>query len=76
MSKTSAKANPKNQDTGDHNQGSEPGQEQQTQRLDRQATGNAGGSNRQATNQGAQPGQGQNRDKKAEKGDARRSSKK
>lgn len=73
MAKTSAKANPQNQDDGDRNRGSEPGQEQLPERRNRQNTGNAGGTNVKAANQGRKSGQGQARDKRSEKGDARRS---
>ena len=56
MAKTSAKANPVNQEQGDRNKGSEPGQEQLPPRRDRQNTGNGGGTNTQAKNQGRQRG--------------------
>jgi hypothetical protein len=72
MSKTSAKANPVNQDQGDRNRGSEPGQEQQNERTDRQNTGNAAGTRNKAKNQGRQPGAGQRSSARREKGDARR----
>jgi hypothetical protein len=77
MSKTSAKANPVNQDQGDRNRGSEPGQEQQPERTDRQNTGNAAGTRNKAENQGrqpgaGQPGPGQRISARREKGDARR----
>jgi hypothetical protein len=72
MSKTSAKANPVNQDQGDRNRGSEPGQEQQNERTDRQNTGNAGGTRNKAENQGRQRGAGQRISARREKGDARR----
>ncbi len=75
MSKTSAKANPVNKDEGDRNRGSEPGQEQQAQRHDRQNTGNGPGSNVSSQNQGRQKGQGPTRDARGEKGDARRTPK-
>jgi hypothetical protein len=73
MSKTSAKANPVNQEQGDHNRGSEPGQEQLHERLDRQNTGNGLGTRSKAHNQGRQRGAGQQISAKREKGDARRS---
>lgn len=72
MSKTSAKANPVNQEQGSHNKGSEPGQEQLHPRRDRQNTGNGGGSNVKAKNQGRQRGQGPTRDSKSEKGSSSR----
>lgn len=61
MAKTSAKANPVNQDQGDRNKGSEPGQEQLPPRRDRQNTGNGAGTNSHATNQGRQRGAGKGR---------------
>lgn len=73
MSKTSAKANRVNQDEGDHNRGSEPGQEQLRERLDRQNTGNGRGTRNKAKNQGRQLGAGQQISATREKGDARRS---
>ncbi len=72
MSKTSAKANPVNQDAGDRNRGSEPGQEQQTERHDRQNMAQGRGTQVQGQNQGRALGAGQSRDKRSEKGDARR----
>jgi hypothetical protein len=75
MSKTSAKANPKNQDLGDRNRGSEPGQEQLNERVDRQNMGAGNGSRVEGENQGRSRGQGVARDSKPEKGDARRSPK-
>jgi hypothetical protein len=72
MSKTSAKANPVNQDQGDRNRGSEPGQEQLNERTDRQNTGNGAGTRNKAKNQGRQLGAGKLISKKREKGDARR----
>jgi hypothetical protein len=61
MAKSSAKANPVNQELGKHNIGSEPGQEQLHPRLDRQNTGNGRGSAVKAKNQGRQRGAGQGR---------------
>ncbi len=61
MSKTSAKANPVNKSVGNHNKGSEPGQEQMPPRHDRQNTGNAGGTDTSAKNQGRQRRGGQSR---------------
>jgi len=52
MSKTTAKANPKNKDGGDKNRGSEPGQEQKNVRHDRQNTGAGLGTKTKAKNQG------------------------
>jgi hypothetical protein len=75
MSKTSAKANPMNKDMGDRNRGSEPGQEQKNERHDRQNTGNSGGSDRHAYKQGRQFRHDAPRVPRAEKGDARRTSK-
>ncbi len=75
MSKTSAKANPVNQDDGDHNRGSEPGQEQQVARHDRQNMAQGRGTKLQGRNQGREVGAGPNRDSRSEKGDARRSGK-
>jgi hypothetical protein len=72
MSKTSAKANPVNQDQGDRNRGSEPGQEQQRERTDRQNTGNAAGTRNKAENQGRQRGAGQRSSARRERGDTRR----
>lgn len=72
MSKTSAKANPVNQDQGDQHRGSEPGQEQLRERTDRQNTGNAAGTRNKAENQGRQRGRGQMISAKREKGDVRR----
>ena len=72
MSKTSAKANPKNQDQGDRNRGSEPGQEQKRVRRDRQNTAQGAGTKVKGKNQGRAPGQGQRRDSRSEKGDSRR----
>ena len=72
MSKTSAKANPKNQDQGDRNRGSEPGQEQKRVRRDRQNTAQGSGTKVKGENQGRAAGQGQDRDARREKGDARR----
>jgi len=72
MSKASAKANPKNKDQGDHNRGSEPGQEQINQRLDRQNMGAGRGTRLQGKNQGrTRRGQG-SRHTRTEKGDSRR----
>lgn len=73
MSKTSAKANPVNKDEGERNRGSEPGQEQQHERTDRQNTGNGRGSRTKAQNQGRQRGVGQGSSANREKGDSRRS---
>jgi len=73
MSKTSAKANRVNKDQGDRNRGSEPGQEQLHERLDRQNTGNGPGTRNKAQNQGRQRGVGQQISATREKGDARRS---
>jgi hypothetical protein len=72
MSKASAKTNPVNQDQGDRNRGSEPGQEQQTERTDRQNTGNGAGTRSKARNQGRQQGAGQQISARREKGDSRR----
>lgn len=72
MSKTSAKANPKNQDQGDRNRGSEPGQEQKRVRRDRQNTAKGAGTKVAGKNQGRAAGQGQRRDSRREKGDSRR----
>jgi hypothetical protein len=72
MSKTSAKANRVNQDQGDHNRGSEPGQEQLHERTDRQNTGNGSGTRNKAQSQGRQQGAGQRISAKRENGDARR----
>jgi hypothetical protein len=72
MSKTSAKANRVNQDQGDRNRGSEPGQEQLRERTDRQNTGNAAGTRDKAKNQGRQQGAGQQISRKRERGDVRR----
>ncbi len=52
MAKTSAKANPVNQDHGDRNRGSEPGQEQSAERHDRQNMGPGHGTETHAVNQG------------------------
>ena len=73
MSKTSAKTNRVNQDQGDHNRGSEPGQEQLHERLDRQNTGTGLGTRNKAQNQGRQRGAGQGISATREKGDLRRS---
>ncbi|NVB85600.1 MAG: hypothetical protein HOV81_44965 [Kofleriaceae bacterium] len=54
MSKSNAKANRMNQESGNRNKGSEPGQEQQRPRVDRQNMGNSLGNARKATNQGQQ----------------------
>lgn len=43
-----------NQESGNRNKGSEPGQEQQRPRVDRQNMGNSLGNARKATNQGQQ----------------------
>ena len=76
MSKTSAKANPVNQDTGDHNRGAEPGQEQQSPRSDRQNTAVGTGTRVEAKNQGRADSNGATgRNTRSEKGDSRRSSK-
>ncbi len=72
MSKTSAKANPVNQDDGDRNRGSEPGQEQQNERHDRQNMARGAGTKAKAQNQGRERGQGVARDSRREKGDSRR----
>jgi hypothetical protein len=72
MSKTSAKANPVNQDQGDRNRGSEPGQEQLNERTNRQNTGNGAGTRNKAKNQGRQQGAGKLISAKREKGDGRR----
>jgi hypothetical protein len=72
MSKTSAKVNRVNKDQGDRNRGSEPGQEQQNERTDRQNTGNGRGTRNKARNQGRQQGAGQQISAGPEKGDARR----
>jgi hypothetical protein len=61
MAKRNAKSNPVNQELGKHKLGSEPGQEQLHPRLDRQNTGNGGGSALKAKNQGRQRGGGQGR---------------
>jgi hypothetical protein len=74
MAKTSAKANPKNKDSGDRNRGSEPGQEQSETRHDRQNMGAGRGSRVQGKNQGrTRRGQGTGHTR-TEKGDSRRSS--
>jgi len=52
MAKTTAKANPKNKDTGDRNRGSEPGQEQKSTRHDRQNMGAGLGTRLKGKNQG------------------------
>lgn len=72
MSKTSAKANRVNQDQGDRNRGSEPGQEQLHERTDRQNTGNGAGTRNKAKNQGRQLGAGRLTSARREKGDTRR----
>lgn len=72
MSKTSAKANPMNQDGGDQNRGSEPGQEQKDVRHDRQNMGAGSGTRAHGVNQGRvlrKEGAGHTR---VERGDARR----
>jgi hypothetical protein len=74
MAKTSAKANPKNQDLGDRNRGSEPGQEQLEERHNRQNMGAGLGTRLKGKNQGRtrrSRGTGHTR---TEKGDSRRSS--
>jgi hypothetical protein len=74
MAKTSGKANPKNQDLGDRNRGSEAGQEQREERHDRQNMGAGRGTRLQGKNQGrTRRGQG-TRHTRTEKGDARRGS--
>ena len=65
-----AKANDVNPDQGDHHLGSEPGQEQQHERMDRQNTGNGAGTSNKSKNQGRQQGAGQQASKRA-KGKAR-----
>jgi hypothetical protein len=54
MSKMSAKANRMNQGEGARNRGGEPGQSQQTTRLDRQNTGKGPGTRHKSRNQGRQ----------------------
>jgi hypothetical protein len=54
MSKSNAKANPVNQESGHRNRGSEPGQEQQSRRVDRQNMGNSLGNVDKARKQGQQ----------------------
>lgn len=76
MSKTSAKANPVNKDQGQHPVGSEPGQQQQHERLDRQNTGIGPGTRDESRNQGREAGEGQRATPTHEKGDARRSPRK
>jgi hypothetical protein len=61
MAKRSAKVNPVNQELGNQNIGSEPGQEQRPPRVDRQNTGNGRGTAVKAKNQGRQQGAGQGR---------------
>lgn len=74
MAKTSAKANPKNKDSGDRSRGSEPGQEQREERHDRQNMGAGRGTRLQAKNQGrTRRGQGTGHTR-TEKGDSRRTS--
>lgn len=74
MAKTSAKANPVNQDGGDRNRGSEPGQEQQSTRHDKQNMGAGLGTHTKAKNQGrVLRGEG-TRHTRTEKGDSRRTS--
>ncbi len=75
MSKDKANANPVNQSQGVKDKGSEPAQEQQAPRHDRQNLGNNGGTDTHAQNQGRQDGQGAQRDQKPEKGDANRTPK-
>ena len=75
MSKSNAKANPVNKDSGNHNQGAEPGQDQLPARRNRQNTGAGPGTVNQSVNQGRQRGAGQARDSRLEKGDSRRSRK-
>lgn len=72
MSKTSAKANRVNQDQGERNRGSEPGQDQLTTRKDRQNTGKGPGTRAKSQNQGRQRGAGQQSSANREKGDSRR----
>ena len=72
MSKTSAKTNRVNQDQGDHNRGSEPGQEQLHERLDRQNTGNGLGTRSKAKNQGRQRRAGNPTSATRQGGNARR----
>lgn len=75
MAKTSAKANPVNQDGGDRNRGSEPGQEQKSERHDRQNMGIGLGTRVSATSQGKTPRDHGPRHTRTEKGDSRRTSK-
>ena len=72
MSKTSAKTNRVNQDQGDRNRGSEPGQEQLHERLDRQNTGNGLGTRSKAKNQGRQRRAGNSMTATRQSGNARR----
>lgn len=75
MAKTSAKANPVNKDGGDRNRGSEPGQEQKSERHDRQNMGAGLGTRLQAKNQGRTRRKGGTQHTRTERGDARRTSK-
>jgi hypothetical protein len=79
MTKKLPTANPAGQDGrslgNPPGQGSEPGQDQEQPRRDRQNTGSAAGTNTHSKNQGRQEGQGPNRDSRSEKGDARRTPK-
>lgn len=56
MSNNSAKNNPMNKDDGDRNRGSEPGQEQQNERHDRQNMGPGLGTVDKGKNQGREGG--------------------
>lgn len=76
MSKTSAKTNRVNKDQGKHPVGSEPGQEQLHERLDRQDTGVGPGTRSKSRNQGREGGEGQRATATREKGDARRARRK
>jgi hypothetical protein len=75
MSKTSAKANPMNKDTGDRNRGSEPGQEQKSERHDRQNMGAGLGTRLEGKNQGRTRRGGSARSARTERADSGRTSK-
>ena len=72
MAKTSAKANPMNQDDGDRNRGSEPGQEQNNERHDRQNMGAGRGTKLKGVNQGRSLRKEGAPHTRVERGDARR----
>lgn len=74
MAKTSAKANPVNKDGGDRNRGSEPGQEQTSERHDRQNMGAGLGTRLQAKNQGRTRRKGSTQHTRTERADSRRTS--